>query len=180
MATEKNPFEKIREEVNADFIVTAHHADDQAETVMMKILNSSGFDGLQGIRKKNHNVIRPMHNISKDEINNYSSKHCVEFIDDPTNLDITFTRNFLRKNIFNELKKLKKDIHLPFINFNERIDEVHDFIKMIDKRFNTFKVLYGGSVKASNSSDIVDLKNVDGCLIGGASLKVDEFNSIIS
>jgi len=62
----------------------------------------------------------------------------------------------------------------------EDIDEVHDFIKMIDKRFNTFKVLYGGSVKASNSSDIVALKNVDGCLIGGASLKVDEFNSIIS
>ena len=62
----------------------------------------------------------------------------------------------------------------------EDIDEVHDFIKTIDKRFNTFKVLYGGSVKSSNSSDIVALKNVDGCLIGGASLKVDEFNSIIS
>ncbi len=130
-----NELEKIREEVNADFIVTAHHADDQAETVMMKILNSSGFDGLQGIRKKNHNVIRPMHNISKDEINNYSSKHCVEFIDDPTNLDITFTRNFLRKNIFNELKKLKKDIHLPFINFNERIDEVHDLISFNVQNF---------------------------------------------
>ena len=130
-----NELERIREEVNADFIVTAHHADDQAETVMMKILNSSGFDGLQGIRKKNHNVIRPMHNISKDEINNYSSKHCVEFIDDPTNLDITFTRNFLRKNIFNELKKLKKDIHLPFINFNERIDEVHDLISFNVQNF---------------------------------------------
>ena len=130
-----NELEIIREEVNADFIVTAHHADDQAETVMMKILNSSGFDGLQGIRKKNLNVIRPMHNISKDEINNYSSKHCVEFIDDPTNLDITFTRNFLRKNIFNELKKLKKDIHLPFINFNERIDEVHDLISFNVQNF---------------------------------------------
>ena len=130
-----NELEIIREEVNADFIVTAHHADDQAETVMMKILNSSGFDGLQGIRKKNHNIIRPMHNISKDEINNYSSKHCVEFIDDPTNLDITFTRNFLRKNIFNELKKLKKDIHLPFINFNERIDEVHDLISFNVQNF---------------------------------------------
>ena len=130
-----NELERIREEVDADFIVTAHHADDQAETVMMKILNSSGFDGLQGIRKKNHNVIRPMHNISKDEINNYSSKHCIDFIDDPTNLDITFTRNFLRKNIFNELKKLKKDIHLPFINFNERIDEVHDLISFNVENF---------------------------------------------
>ena len=60
------------------------------------------------------------------------------------------------------------------------IDEVHSFIKDIDIRFNKFKVLYGGSVKASNSAEINSLKNVDGCLVGGASLKVEEFNKIIS
>ena len=47
-------------------------------------------------------------------------------------------------------------------------------------KFNKFKILYGGSVKSSNSADINQIKNVDGCLIGGASLKVDEFNTIIS
>ncbi len=62
----------------------------------------------------------------------------------------------------------------------DEIDEVHNFIKNIDTRFRQFKVLYGGSVKSSNSSQINVLKNVDGCLIGGASLKVEEFNSIIS
>ena len=62
----------------------------------------------------------------------------------------------------------------------EDIEEVHGFIKNIDKKFNKFKILYGGSVKATNSADINGLKNVDGCLVGGASLKVDEFNSIIS
>ena len=60
------------------------------------------------------------------------------------------------------------------------IEEVHEFIKNINNKFNKFNVLYGGSVKASNSADINGLKNVDGCLVGGASLKVDEFNSIIS
>ena len=60
------------------------------------------------------------------------------------------------------------------------IFEVHNFIKNCDNKFNQFKVLYGGSVKSSNSSDINSLQNVDGCLVGGASLKVDEFNSIIS
>ena len=62
----------------------------------------------------------------------------------------------------------------------EEIEEVHYFIKNLDKKFNQFKVLYGGSVKPSNSAEIVRLKNVNGCLIGGASLKVDEFNSIIT
>ena len=41
-------------------------------------------------------------------------------------------------------------------------------------------MLYGGSVKSSNSKEITELTHVDGCLIGGASLKVDEFNTIIS
>ena len=62
----------------------------------------------------------------------------------------------------------------------EEIEEVHSFIKTINIRFNKFKVLYGGSIKASNSKNINNLPNVDGCLIGGSSLKVDEFNSIIS
>ncbi len=62
----------------------------------------------------------------------------------------------------------------------EDIDEVHSYIKNIDKRFNNFKLLYGGSVKAENSAEINKLQNVDGCLVGGASLKVDEFNRIIS
>ena len=62
----------------------------------------------------------------------------------------------------------------------EDIDEVHTFIKEINKKFNQYKVLYGGSVKASNSRDINMIKSVDGCLVGGASLKVEEFNSIIS
>ena len=62
----------------------------------------------------------------------------------------------------------------------DEINEVHEFIKKIDNRFNQFKVLYGGSVKASNSKDINSLKNVDGCLVGGSSLKVDEFSSIIT
>ena len=61
------------------------------------------------------------------------------------------------------------------------IDDVHSFVKKkIDTKFNKFNILYGGSVNALNSHDINSLINVDGCLVGGSSLKVDEFNKIIS
>ena len=49
--------EDARKEVGADYIITAHHADDQAETILIKILSSSGLSGLQGIREKNNNVL---------------------------------------------------------------------------------------------------------------------------
>ena len=62
----------------------------------------------------------------------------------------------------------------------DEIEEVHSFIKNINEKYNNFRVLYGGSVKAANSADINNLQNVDGCLVGGASLKVNEFNKIIS
>ena len=120
--------EEIRTEIKADFILTAHHADDQVETILMKIMNSSGFDGLQGLRKLRQNIIRPMYNISKSEISDYASLNNVKYIDDPTNYDNTFTRNFLRMNVIPELKKIKNDIHIPFNNFTDRIDEVHDLI----------------------------------------------------
>ena len=66
-------FEDARKEVGADYIITAHHADDQAETILIKILSSSGLSGLQGIREKNNNVLRPMIDISKEEIVEYAN-----------------------------------------------------------------------------------------------------------
>ena len=62
----------------------------------------------------------------------------------------------------------------------DEINQVHKLIKNFNSNFRNFKVLYGGSVKSSNSKEINELSHVDGCLIGGASLKVDEFNEIIS
>ena len=62
----------------------------------------------------------------------------------------------------------------------DEINQVHELIKNFDTKFKSFKVLYGGSVKSSNAKEITGLSDVDGCLIGGASLKVDEFNTIIS
>ena len=60
------------------------------------------------------------------------------------------------------------------------IDEVHGFIKSISPKLSDIKLLYGGSVKPTNSADISGLQNVDGCLVGGASLNVADFNTIIS
>ena len=61
----------------------------------------------------------------------------------------------------------------------EEIDETHQFIREHNDKLNKYKILYGGSVKASNAKEISDLPNVDGALIGGASLKSEEFTRII-
>ena len=62
---------------------------------------------------------------------------------------------------------------------NEEINDTHSFIREHNDKFNKFKIIYGGSVKANNVKEITSLINVDGALIGGASLKSDEFTKII-
>ena len=62
---------------------------------------------------------------------------------------------------------------------NEEINDTHKFIREHDAKFNKFKIIYGGSVKSNNAKEITSLLNVDGTLIGGASLKSDEFTKII-
>jgi len=62
---------------------------------------------------------------------------------------------------------------------NEEINDTHSFIREHNAKFNKFKIIYGGSVKSNNVKEITSLLNVDGVLIGGASLKSDEFTKII-
>ena len=66
-----------------------------------------------------------------------------------------------------------------FIPTLNEICETHTFIKNNISRSKDFKILYGGSVKSSNSEEIMSLGSVDGVLVGGASINIDEFNKII-
>ena len=135
---------KICKEVNADYIVTAHHSDDQIETILMKILNASSFSSMIGIRSLNNNIFRPMLNIKKNEIIQYAKKNKVAFISDPTNEDITLTRNFLRRKVIPVLEHIKPNLHKPFEDFQKKTKDMEEllsfttdkFIKSDDMRFS--------------------------------------------
>jgi len=62
----------------------------------------------------------------------------------------------------------------------DEIDKTHENIRNISVKFNNYAVLYGGSLNVKNYQEIVDLPNVNGGLIGGASLKINDFNQIIA
>ena len=61
----------------------------------------------------------------------------------------------------------------------EEINDIHCFIKNEIKGYENYKIIYGGSVKSTNSKEISNLENVDGVLVGGASLHIEEFNNIL-
>jgi len=122
-------------EMNADYIVTAHHSDDQIETILMKILNSSSFTSMRGIQSLNNNLFRPMLDITKDEIYKYAKENKVEYISDPTNNDTSLTRNFLRKKVIPSLEKIKPNLHKPFEDFQNKTNDMEDLLAFSTNEF---------------------------------------------
>lgn len=92
-------FEKERQRLGYTSIAVAHHADDQAETVLFQILRGSGIRGLRGMLPKKEKIIRPLLEVSRQEIEKALADIPLEYCMDKTNQDIRYARNALRQEI---------------------------------------------------------------------------------
>lgn len=104
---------KYLKELSANAIATGHNKNDQAETLLMRILRGTGTLGLQGMNYCDGNIIRPLLGIDRKEILNYTKKENLEYRIDNSNSENIFTRNKIRLDL------------IPFIteNFNSNIIE---------------------------------------------------------
>ena len=86
-----------------DCILTAHHADDQAETFLMNALRGSGVAGLRGIARQRRLgsslLLRPLLEFSREQLEDYANRHEVAWFNDPSNQNPRFDRNYLRREI---------------------------------------------------------------------------------
>jgi len=102
-----------------DYIVTAHHASDNAETVLMNLLRGTGLRGLCGIPPKNGKIIRPLLRFSAAEIERYVQKQELDFCIDSSNLADEFLRNKIRHHVIPELEKVKPKFTEVFYKNNK-------------------------------------------------------------
>lgn len=98
--------EKAAKEIGAERIATAHTADDNAETLLLHLTRGTGLQGLGGIPPRRGNVIRPLLNVSRAQVEEYCAEHGVPYVEDSTNADDTYTRNFLRHQVIPLLKQV--------------------------------------------------------------------------
>ncbi|WP_373488392.1 tRNA lysidine(34) synthetase TilS [Blastomonas sp.] len=82
--------------IAARWIVTGHHADDQLETMLMRLARGSGVDGLAGVRARNGNVIRPLLGFRKAELAQWCEAHSLPHVEDPSNINRDFDRVRMR------------------------------------------------------------------------------------
>ena len=98
-------FHQVMEENGFSLLATAHHKDDKTETVLMNILRGCGLKGFKGIEYKLGSTIRPLLDISKDEILQYCNEFDISYCIDETNNDTVYTRNKVRHILLPELRK---------------------------------------------------------------------------
>jgi tRNA(Ile)-lysidine synthase len=98
-------FEKLRKEKKFDLIAVAHNADDQAETVLMRVIRGTGLAGLSAMQTKNEKIIRPLLGIFRKEIITYLKENKLSYRIDKTNLQSIYLRNKIRNKLIPYLEK---------------------------------------------------------------------------
>lgn len=92
-------FNNLVNEFNYDAICTAHHADDNAETILLNLIRGKGLLSLQGIPVRNNNIIRPMLCFTRNDIHKIISENNIPFCEDSSNQSDDYSRNYLRHKI---------------------------------------------------------------------------------
>jgi len=99
-----------RKRARADFVATAHHMDDRAETVLMRILRGAGASGLAVLPPRDERLIRPLIRARRADVLLHLERHDVPFARDPSNEEVRFLRTRVRREVLPLLESLDPSI----------------------------------------------------------------------
>lgn len=153
-------YNEVLEKVCGNKIAVAHNKNDLAETIIMNILRGSGSKGLCGIEPKQNNIIRPLIEIERTEIEEFCEKENLEPRIDKTNFENEYTRNKVRNIV---IPYVKENFNPNIVNSLERLAEImreqEDFIS--EETLKQYKNILVNEIKSSENEYniiIIDLK----------------------
>jgi tRNA(Ile)-lysidine synthase len=122
---------RIAEKFSAERIATAHHADDAVETILFNLIRGSGLQGLSGMNDLNGKIWRPLLGISKKQIEAYAKRNKLKWVADPTNTDLNYSRNFIRRKIIPDLEKLNPKAADAILRISKLARENTEFLQTL-------------------------------------------------
>ncbi len=150
-------FFKTARRLNINKIALGHNADDQAETVLMRIIRGTGLYGLAGILPKRDidgfTIIRPLIEISKKSIIEFLKSKKLKYVIDITNKEELYLRNRLRNKLIPELQKYNSNIKNSLCNLAQNASLDYEYIKK--ESYRAFKYVF-----AVVKSDTVKLRSI--------------------
>ena len=132
-------FDKLIKKYNSDILFTAHHGDDLIETILMRLTRGSSIKGYAGFERistdRGYKIARPLIFLTKKEIEEYLDKNGLWYAKDVSNESDKYTRNRYRKYILPELKKENPLVHYKFIDYNDKMLMIDNYMKSIATNF---------------------------------------------
>ena len=122
-------FFQLKEALGADGICVGHHKEDSVETILINLVRGTGLSGLMGIRPRNHDVIRPLLCVTRQEIEDYLQKYAVSFVIDSTNLVDDVVRNKIRLNVLPQLSEINPSVTDAILATANHLSEVDAIVQ---------------------------------------------------
>lgn len=135
---------KIFETAAAEYayaVATAHHMQDQVESIFMHIARGTGIDGLVGMAVEDGYLLRPLLYTSKEDILQYIQQNKIEYCEDSTNFENEYSRNYVRNQVVPMIEKKFPSFGKSLLKLSERAKEIADFV---DQNTPTLYVQEGG------------------------------------
>ena len=151
-------FRELIDKEKHDFIVTAHHIDDQLETFIINSIRGTGIDGLVGIPDKINKIIRPLLMSSKDQIIEYSKVNKINYREDSSNDKEDYLRNKIRHSVIPYLKSDDDNVLLKFKTTIENLNSTKIFVQKVISKIRDRVFIYEGE---NIITDIDLLKDLD-------------------
>ena len=107
-----------------NYLLTAHHANDNIETLLMNFFKGTGINGLHAILPKQGKIIRPLMFAKKEELTEFAQVNKLVFVEDSSNASDKYTRNYFRNQLIPDLQKVFPQVADNLINNIERFREI--------------------------------------------------------
>jgi tRNA(Ile)-lysidine synthase len=127
-------FDELKTAGNFDYILLAHHADDNIETVLMNFFRGTGLKGLTAIpggNKKDKRLLRPLLSIRRQQIIEYANKEELNWVEDSSNSSVKYTRNYFRHELIPSVQKVFPQVEENLLDNIERFTKIHNLYQQM-------------------------------------------------
>lgn len=122
-------FDELAQQLGFDYILTAHHADDNLETFLINFSRGTGLDGLTGIPEVNNKFVRPLLPFSRENVVDYAKENKLEWRVDSSNASTKYLRNKLRHEIIPVLKEINPSLLQSYQSTINNLSDTADIVE---------------------------------------------------
>ncbi len=142
-----------------DWIATGHHKDDSIETFFLNLVRGTGVKGLTGIKAVTDNIIRPLLDFSRSDLETYCNENQLQYRTDSSNLESIYNRNKIRNEILPLFRSINPSFGDTMLNNMSRLSQVSDFLSDSIKEIKKDYVVEQDDTVLISLSHVTDFKN---------------------